>query len=96
LFQQKGNKAMVYTSLQQKFEKGRYKGKTLGLIMKSNPDYIQWCIHTMNDFALSEELLNKLYKRKTRIEFSDVLVKVNSQKKYWTSTANNLQLNLGL
>lgn len=85
---------MVYTSLQQKFEKGRYKGKTLGLIMKSNPDYIQWCIQSMNDFSLSEDLMSKLNKRKSVIEFSDVLVKVNAQKKYWTDRASSLQLNM--
>lgn len=87
---------MIYTSLQQKFEKGRYKGKSLGLIMKTNPDYIQWCIHSMNDFALSEELMNKLNKRKSIIEFSDVLVKVNAQKKYWGERASSFQLNLGI
>ncbi len=85
---------MVYTSLQQKFEKGRYKGKTLGLIMKSNPDYIQWCIQSMNDFSLSEELMSKLNKRKSIIEFSDVLVNVNAQKKYWGLRASNFQLNM--
>lgn len=85
---------MVYTSLQQKFEKGRYKGKTLGLIMKSNPDYIQWCIQSMNDFSISEELMSKLNRRKSIIEFSDVLVKVNAQKKYWGERANNFQLNM--
>ncbi len=87
---------MIYTSLQQKFEKGRYKGKTLGLIMKSNPDYIHWCIQSMNDFSLSEELMSKLNKRKSIIEFSDVLVNVNAQKKYWGERANNFQLNLGI
>lgn len=87
---------MIYTSLQQKFEKGRYKGKSLGLIMKTNPDYIQWCIHSMNDFALSKELMNKLYKRKSIVEFSDVLVKVNAQKKYWGERASSFQLNLGI
>ncbi|MFN5704353.1 MAG: hypothetical protein ACK45U_00700 [bacterium] len=85
---------MVYTSLQQKFEKGRYKGKTLGLIMKSNPDYIQWCIQSMNDFSLSEELMSKLNKRKSIIEFSDVLVNVNAQKKYWGLRTSNFQLNM--
>lgn len=87
---------MIYTSLQQKIEKGRYKGKTLGLVMKTNPNYIQWCLQTMNDFILSEELIEKLEKRKSTMEISDVLVNLKAKKKSWYNRPQVLQLNLFL
>ena len=87
---------MIYTSLHQKIEKGRYKGRALGLVMKTNPNYIQWCLQTMPDFILSEELIERLNKRKSIVEVSDILVQINTKKKAWFNRPREMQLNLFL
>ena len=39
-----------------KFQFGKYKGKTLLYVLDNNPQYIIWCINNIKDFNINDKL----------------------------------------
>ena len=53
-------KNRVFTSLESRFTFGKYKGLTLADVMDINPDYVVWCVTTIDDFLLYDSALEQM------------------------------------
>jgi uncharacterized protein (DUF3820 family) len=47
---------MYEKTLDYVFPFGKYKGDELGDIAQSDPDYVQWCINTIKNFDVDDEV----------------------------------------
>ena len=50
----------IFTSLESRFTFGKYKGLTLADVMDINPDYVVWCVTTIDDFLLYDSALEQM------------------------------------
>ena len=60
---------------------GKYKGKTLLELAKTNFAYIEWCILNIDRFYVKKAALKRLANRFKHIKLSDEILKVIETKK---------------
>ena len=62
------------------FTFGKYEGKTLEDVFKTDPAYIEKCMITVDDFAIDEKTIQKLFEKYPETELSDQAVDANLDK----------------
>lgn len=76
-----------------KFQFGKYKGKTLFYVLDKNPQYIVWCINNIKDFkidkGLKDDLLVHYSNWKTQQERKHMY---NQMKQYNLTSSDYLSL----
>ncbi|MCQ2345893.1 MAG: hypothetical protein MJZ82_03915 [Paludibacteraceae bacterium] len=53
-------RCVEFTSLESRFTFGRYKGLTLADVMDINPEYLIWCVTTIEQFLLYDNALEEI------------------------------------
>lgn len=53
-------KCVEFISLESRFTFGRYNGLTLADVMDLNPEYLIWCVSTIEDFLLHDNALEQI------------------------------------
>lgn len=48
------------------FTFGKYKNHSLRFVLWNDPEYVQWCVDTLDDFELDEEALELLQNEELR------------------------------
>jgi hypothetical protein len=66
--------------LNSSFTFGKYEGKSLDEVFNSDPAYIEKCMMTVDDFAIDEKAIQKLFEKYPDAEFSDQAVDANMDK----------------
>lgn len=54
------NELLKIRGINNKFQFGKYKGKTLLYVLDNNPQYIVWCINNIKEFKINNTLKNDL------------------------------------
>lgn len=54
------NELLKIQGINNKFQFGKYKGKTLLYVLDNNPQYIIWCINNIKEFKINNTLKNDL------------------------------------
>jgi hypothetical protein len=62
------------------FTFGKYEGKTLEDVFKTDPTYVEKCMITVDDFAVDEKSIQKLFEKYPDTELSDQAVDANLDK----------------
>ena len=62
------------------FTFGKYEGKSLIDVFKTDPAYVQKCMMTVDDFAIAERSIQALFEKYPDFEFSDEAVDANLDK----------------
>jgi hypothetical protein len=52
---------MNYYNLNSKLNFGKYKGKDLVSVIKTDVDYVYWCLVNIDTFAISDQTITDLY-----------------------------------
>lgn len=61
---------MNFYTLNTTYPFGRYKGETLEDVAKLNISYINWCLESVVDFYIAEEIFNKIKEIEPSYTFS--------------------------
>jgi hypothetical protein len=62
------------------FTFGKYEGKTLDEVFKEDPAYVEKCMVAVDDFAIDEKSIQKLFEKYPDNEISDSAVDANLDK----------------
>lgn len=54
------NELLKIPGINDEFQFGKYKGKTLFYVLDNNPQYIIWCINNIKEFKIDNNLKNEL------------------------------------
>jgi uncharacterized protein (DUF3820 family) len=54
------NELLKIQGINDEFQFGKYKGKTLFYVLDTNPQYIIWCINNIKEFKIDNRLKNDL------------------------------------
>ena len=54
------NELLKIQGINDEFQFGKYKGKTLLYVLENNPQYIIWCIKNIDKFKIDNSLKNEL------------------------------------
>jgi len=71
---------MKVYDLNTNFTFGKYEGKSLEDIFKTDPEYVQQCMVTVEDFAIDERAIQKLFEKYPSVDFSDEAIDANLEK----------------
>ena len=81
LLETKNDKAVMKVyDLNTNFTFGKYEGKSLDVVFSTDPKYIQQCMIAVEDFAIDERVLQKLFEKYPDIDFSDEAIDANLEK----------------
>jgi len=62
------------------FTFGKYEGKSLDEVFRTDPSYVEKCMMTVDDFAVDEKAIQKLFEKYPDTELSDSAVDANLDK----------------
>jgi len=62
------------------FTFGKYEGKTLDDVFKTDPSYVEKCMITVDDFAIDEKAIQQMFEKYPDNELSDQAVDANLDK----------------
>ena len=71
---------MKVYDLNTNFTFGKYEGKSLDKVFRTDPDYVQQCMMTVEDFAIDERAIQKLFEKYPDTDFSDEAIDANLEK----------------
>jgi uncharacterized protein (DUF3820 family) len=54
------NELLKIEGINDEFQFGKYKGKTLLYVLENNPQYIIWCMKNIKEFKIDNSLKNEL------------------------------------
>lgn len=66
--------------LNTKFTFGKYEGKTLEDVFKNDPEYVEKCLISEEDFAINERTMQKLFEKYPENDLSDAAIDSNLDK----------------
>ncbi len=71
---------MKVYDLNTSFNFGKYEGKPLEEVFRTDPAYVQQCMITVEDFAIDEKAIQKLFEKYPDSDFSDESIDANLEK----------------
>lgn len=74
------NAVMKVYDLNTSFTFGKYEGKSLDDVFRTDPQYIQQCMIAVEDFAIDERAMQKLFEKYPEVDFSDEAIDANLEK----------------
>src|ERR1051326_8208515 len=66
--------------LSTRFNFGKYEGKTLEDVFRQDPDYVEKCMITVEDFAVDEKTVQKLFENFPNVVLSSEAIDTNLDK----------------
>jgi hypothetical protein len=66
--------------LNTRFTFGKYEGKTLDEVFQQDPEYVEKCMMTVEDFAVDEKSIQKLFEKYPDVDISDGAIDTNLDK----------------
>jgi hypothetical protein len=63
-----------------RFTFGKYEGKTLEDVFQQDPAYVEKCLLTVEDFAIDEKSVQKLFEKFPDVDISDAAIDTNLDK----------------
>jgi len=71
---------MKVYDLNTSFAFGKYEGKSLDEVFRTDPAYVQQCMINVEDFAIDERAIQKLFEKYPDTDFSDESIDANLEK----------------
>lgn len=66
--------------LNTRFTFGKYEGKSLDEVFQQDPAYVEKCMMTVEDFAVDEKSIQKLFEKYPEVDISDSAIDTNLDK----------------
>lgn len=87
------NELLKIHGINDEFQFGKYKGKTLLYVLENNPQYIIWCINNIKEFKINNTLKNDLLTHYNNWKVQrERKHKYNQMKQYNLTTSDYLSL----
>ncbi len=85
---------MNFYNLNSKLNFGKHKGKDLFTVIKTDEEYVNWCLINIDTFLISDQTLSELISLIPELKFSDLAENFRKMKIMYTNQIDNKKTNL--